>query len=568
MKHDLTPSSKSVQSAAKKRRSESSHNLSNGKSVKEDAKGAQLSSSKLSGYQCRKRRSFLSSMLKEHYEEVQGAEVTQDSLLELLGLEEKDKSRLTKAIHEIFPKSEVKRRPVGEKRTTFYVNINKRKSFGLRESDSKVQFEESSPVMNIKRKLESIRSELEKISEHLSVQLESEDPQIEYIKDLLHRQTKLQLDLKQYTDGLEKLYEREMVKLINEHDTNKISSLEKAKLSKEIDILVGMLAFGLRDETKLDFEGIFVTMAENIQEKCPLLYDIVEQLFFIKSDGTVQGSRVKSAVHALSLLLSLRSQKYKNDFKSLFTILCVSYGAGERFITMLNHIGLCISWGKFKEILDERMKLLSKAVQEITPKDIPVMLLIDNINIYKGKKRHLRLFKKVGPTMWNFTGQALIVPNIKGIEEYFINKETSLESQMDVLETTSEGLDYRQDKEKKEMFENFKDIYLLELMDTTFNEIPQTNTKIKDMIEEDINKVLPKIGTDSKKRKKVDIVLPRLETVLKNGNSQKTKTVILPLSLEDNSTIAGTACIFDNLGNLFGLPSQKAGAEFLPFDSN
>ena len=492
-----------MQSAAKKPRSESRHDLSNGKSIKEDAKGAQLSSSKLSGYQCRKQRSFLSSMLKEHYEEVRGAEVTQDSLLELLGLEEKDKSRLTKAIHEIFPKSEVKRR----KRTTFYVNINKQKSFGLRESDSKAQFEESSPVMNIKRKLESIRSELEKISEHLSVQLESEDPQIEYIKDLFHRQTKVQLDLKQYTDGLEKLYEREMAKLINEHDTNKISSLEKAKLSKEIDIFVdifvGMLAFGLRDETKLDFEGIFVTMAENTQEKCPLLYDIVEQLFLIKSDGTVQGSRVKSAVYALSLLLSLQSQKFKNDLKSLFTILCVSYGAGERFITMLNHIGLCISWGKFQEILDERMKLLSKAVQEITPKDIPVMLLIDNINIYKGKKRHLQFLKKIGPTMWNFTGQALIVPNIKGIEEYFINKETSLKSQMDVLETTSEVLNYRQDKEKKEMFENFKDIYLLELMDTTFNEIPQTNTKIKDMIEEDINKVLPKIGTDSKKRKKL-----------------------------------------------------------------
>ena len=85
------------------------------------------------------------------------------------------------------------------------------------------------------------------------------------------------------------------------------------------------------------------------------------------------------------------------------------------------------------------------------------------------------------------------------------------------------------------MFENFKDIYLLELIETTFNEITKTNTKIKGMIEEDINKILANIGTDSKKREKVDIVLPRLKTVLKNGNSQKQR-LILPLSLEDNST--------------------------------
>jgi hypothetical protein len=41
---------------------------------------------------------------------------------------------------------------------------------------------------------------------------------------------------------------------------------------------------------------------------------------------------------------------------------------------------------------------------------------------------------------------------------------------------------------------------------------------------------------------------------------------ILPLSLEDNSTVLGTMSILDNLSKLFSLLHDKKQAEYLPFD--
>jgi 3-hydroxymyristoyl/3-hydroxydecanoyl-(acyl carrier protein) dehydratase len=56
------------------------------------------------------------------------------------------------------------------------------------------------------------------------------------------------------------------------------------------------------------------------------------------------------------------------------------------------------------EYLDERLDNFQAIIDEKFPKTKPVILLMDNINMYKGKKRHYRLFKKMGPKMWNFTG--------------------------------------------------------------------------------------------------------------------------------------------------------------------
>ena len=46
---------------------------------------------------------------------------------------------------------------------------------------------------------------------------------------------------------------------------------------------------------------------------------------------------------------------------------------------------------------------MSKVIKDKCPETTPVILLMDNVNIYRGRKRHLRLFKSLGPKMWNFT---------------------------------------------------------------------------------------------------------------------------------------------------------------------
>ena len=82
--------------------------------------------------------------------------------------------------------------------------------------------------------------------------------------------------------------------------------------------------------------------------------------------------RVKSAVHAIAILVSLKNQKIKNDFKLMFTFLCISFGAGCRFIGMLNHLGLTVSWQTAMKFFDDKMKRQKQHLDEISLKDIPI----------------------------------------------------------------------------------------------------------------------------------------------------------------------------------------------------
>ena len=60
------------------------------------------------------------------------------------------------------------------------------------------------------------------------------------------------------------------------------------------------------------------------------------------------------------------------------------------------------------------------------------MLLMDNISLYRGKRRHLRLFKHMGSKMWNFTGRAAIIPDVKDLKDVMLCKETATLSQTDI----------------------------------------------------------------------------------------------------------------------------------------
>ena len=45
------------------------------------------------------------------------------------------------------------------------------------------------------------------------------------------------------------------------------------------------------------------------------------------------------------------------------------------------------------QALDERMVKRKEHVKKLTPTDIAIIVLMDNINIYKGNRKHLRIFK-------------------------------------------------------------------------------------------------------------------------------------------------------------------------------
>ena len=136
-------------------------------------------------------------------------------------------------------------------------------------------------------------------------------------------------------------------------------------------------------------------------QECPMLTKIVKCLF---PDTEMTDRKSKCAVHALSLLTSLRNCHCKNDIILLFTIMLVSYGAGCRMINMLNECGLTVHWDTLMNFLNDQLEWKIEHVENLTPQKIPLLLLIDNVNIYRGNKlRRHQLFKAYDDNMWNFT---------------------------------------------------------------------------------------------------------------------------------------------------------------------
>ena len=87
----------------------------------------------------------------------------------------------------------------------------------------------------------------------------------------------------------------------------------------------------------------FTNLKLNFMQECPMLTEIVKCLF---PDTEMTDRKSKCAVHALSLLTSLRNCHFKNDIILLFTIMLVSYGPGCLMINMLNICGLTVHWDK------------------------------------------------------------------------------------------------------------------------------------------------------------------------------------------------------------------------------
>ena len=226
-----------------------------------------------------------------------------------------------------------------------------------------------------------------------------------------------------------------------------LCSKYKDELNHELKTFISYLNIGLETDNlkEVNFLNKFSSLPDNVRDNCPLLFDVLNTLFLHKEYGRpVSEKRIKSAVHSLSLLVSLWSQKIKNDFKLAFTCFCISFGAGMRFITMLNKLGLTVSWDKAMSFLDIRKVKQVDEIKRLTPLETPVILMFDNVNMYRGKYKHLNL--------WNFTCQAILVPDMTGLEENIQHESTCLQPQKPVVEIYPSEIFVEADQEKKRCF--------------------------------------------------------------------------------------------------------------------
>lgn len=246
--------------------------------------------------------------------------------------------------------------------------------------------------------------------------------------------------------------------------------------------------------------------------------------------------RVRSAVHSLAILVSLRRQKIQNDIKVMFTCLCISFGAGMRFITMLNHLGLTVSWENAMKFFDRRKAKKGQEISKQMPIDLPVILLFDNINMYRGKHKHLRLFKYTGSTMWNFTGEAVLIPSVEGLEDILQDKNASLRPQKSVLQLDPNEIFIQSDQGKADMFGQVVDTFLLESLDCALNKMPPSRKEFKDMTESELNSFMT--NADFNTQAKYKMKVPKeSELVTVRGTTEKSNVHVLPLSLEDKAQL-------------------------------
>ena len=79
----------------------------------------------------------------------------------------------------------------------------------------------------------------------------------------------------------------------------------------------------------------------------PLIFSILQTLLASDPRKRVHKSpdyKIKCGINALALLLSVHNEKFSNDVRLVFGLLCVSYGAGKQFVNMLHKIGLTSHW--------------------------------------------------------------------------------------------------------------------------------------------------------------------------------------------------------------------------------
>jgi hypothetical protein len=165
--------------------------------------------------------------------------------------------------------------------------------------------------------------------------------------------SKFKSKFEQYTtlnSVLVKLYEKEIDKLQKTHVEDQISPVQKKQMLLEVKELENLCCLGLKSDGDIEcfvHEKIFPHLMRNVEEKCPLLYSVLQNLLVPDARRRIHKTpeyKLKCGVNALALLLSVRNQKFNNDIQLLFGLLCISYGAGKQFINMLNTIGLSSHW--------------------------------------------------------------------------------------------------------------------------------------------------------------------------------------------------------------------------------
>ena len=223
------------------------------------------------------------------------------------------------------------------------------------------------------------------------------------------------------------------------------------------------------------------------------------------------------------------------------------------------------SWETLGKYLDAFMENELLHICKKASIDVPIILLMDNINVYRGNKKYHRLFATFGPKIWNFTGRGILFPNTKGIEHLFNDSHTASESQRDILNLLAEDLMIYGNDAHLEVWNDWKDKFLLQGLDASLNRFPRS-LDLTSANEKGFDEWLKKFKPDRKNDNYKITMKDDFSSHLSTGVQKKSDVSVLPLSLENNSTVAGAGAILQEFARMFDIPCKQSPT-YLPYDS-
>ena len=188
-------------------------------------------------------------------------------------------------------------------------------------------------------------------------------------------------------------------------------------------------------------------------------------------------------------------------------------------------------------------------------------------NIYRGNKKYHRLFKTFRSKMWNFTGRGILIPNVSGIEHLFENMECATEYQKDILDMNYEELLLEQNAEHFKIWDEWKRHYLLQGLDNALNRFPKL-MNLHTLSEKDFNEWLKVFNSEKNYRNyKLDVQENYNVMKIHSSPQPQSNVNVLPLSLENNSTVTGTGAIIQEFGNMSRMPNKDL-TRYIPYDQS
>ncbi len=156
-----------------------------------------------------------------------------------------------------------------------------------------------------------------------------------------------------YINILVNMYEAEIQKLKEDTNANQLTEQQKATIKSEMRLLDGICDKNIRGSSVLESPcninpTLFKEILDTFSEQCPFVFEIIESLVI---SNPVSRNILKTNAHkilcglqTLGFISNIKNSKTQNCFPLVFGLLCISYGAGQRFIDMLQTMGLSLNW--------------------------------------------------------------------------------------------------------------------------------------------------------------------------------------------------------------------------------